>query len=91
MIKLTDKNDLIYIIQDTNIPISSLFKSGLYKSSNIKKYPGLNQKIDFSDCIVKLEYKNIKFYIFLIQLKFNLLDKNITGVIFSYTHLKKIL
>ena len=91
MIKLTDKNDLIYIIQDTNIPISSLFKSGLYKSSNIKKYPGLNQKIDFSDCIVKLEYKDIKFNIFLIQLKFNLLDKNITGVIFSYTHLKKIL
>ena len=91
MISLDDKNGLFYTFGNITIDVSKLYDHREFYSDNIQVYPELKYEIEMPSFILNFEYKENKFSLFIIGIKYNLFDKGINGVLYSFTHLKMIL
>jgi len=91
MISLDDKNGLFYTFGNITIDVSKLYDHREFYSDNIQVYPELKYEIEMPSFILNFEYKENKFSLFIIGIKYNLFDKGISGVLYSFTHLKMIL
>ena len=91
LVTLNEDNDLVYQIENTIIPISSLYYNGMLYSKNIEKYPDLTYKTNYEDFLSKICYKEKHYFdLFSVSVKFELIDHNITGEFYSFFHVQKI-
>ena len=91
MIFLNDKNVLVYNFDTVKIDISTLYENREFFAENVQMYPNLSYEVLFPSYILKFKYNDNIFVLFMIGIKFQLLDKKISGVIYSFEHLKLIL
>ena len=91
MIFLNDKNVLVYNFDTVIIDISTLYENREFFAENVQMYPNLSYEVVIPSYILKFNYNDNIFYLFMIGIKFHLLDKEISGVIYSFEHLKLIL
>ena len=91
MISLDDKNGLFYTFENVTIDISKLYENREFYEDNIQVYPELKYKLEDPSFILNFEYKGNKFSLFMNGIKYNLFDKDINGVLYSFAHLQKIL
>jgi len=91
MISLNDENDLLYIFDNVKIDISTLYENKVFFAEKVKLYPNLSYEVEIPSYILKLKYNGYNFDLFMIGIKFTLIDKEINGVIYSIDHLKSIL
>ena len=91
MISLDDKNGLFYTFENVTIDVSKLYENREFYEDNIQIYPELKYELEDPSFILNFEYKGNKFSLFMNGIKYNLFDKDINGVLYSFTHLQKIL
>ena len=91
MITLDENNGLFYTFEDIKIDISKLYENGVFYEENLQLYPGLTYEVERPTFILKFKYKETEFNLFINGIKYNLIDKSITGVFYSFTHLQGIL
>ena len=91
MLSLDDKNGLFFILGNIKIEIAKLYENGEFYEDNIQCYPKLTYEIDTTSFILKCNYDKYTFNLFMNGIKYCLLDKNINGVFYSFTHLDEIL
>ena len=91
MISLNDENGLLYIFDNITIDISTLYENREFFAEKTKLYPNLSYEVEIPSYILKLKYNEHNFNLFMIGIKFTLLDKKINGVFYSFDHLKEIL
>ena len=91
MATLDKKNGLFYIFGEITIDISKLYENGEFYEDNVEIYPDLKYEIDTTSFILKFNYKDNEFSLFMNGIKYNLYEKNVNGLFYSFTHLKMIL
>lgn len=91
MIILDENNGLFYTFDDIKIDISKLYENGVFYEENLQLYPGLTYEVERPTFILKFKYKETEFNLFINGIKYNLIDKSITGVFYLFTHLQGIL
>ena len=91
MISLNDENVLIYNFGNVIIDISTLYENKEFFAEKVKMYPNLSYEVEIPSYILKFKYNENNFDLFTLGIKFHLLDKEISGVIYSFEHLKLIL
>jgi len=91
MISLDDKNGLFYTFENVTIDVSKLYENREFYEENIQVYPELKYKLEDPSFTLNFEYKGNKFSLFMNGIKYNLFDKDINGVLYSFAHLQKIL
>ena len=91
MISLDENNGLFYTFDDMKIDVSKLYDKGVFYEENLQLYPGLSYEVERPSFKLKFKYKKIEFNLFINGIKYNLLDKSINGVFYSFTHLQEIL
>ena len=90
MAYLDENNNLFYFFDNYKIDVSKLYKHGSLNSENIKVYPDLAYTPKISH-ILTFNYKGNEFQLFVNGIKFNLIDKEINGIFYSFVHLKEII
>ena len=90
MAYLDESNNLFYTFDNYKIDISKLYEHGVLYSDNIKIYPELTYNPNISH-ILNFNYKGNEFKLFVNGIKYNLIDKEINGIFYSFVHLEKIL
>ena len=91
MISLNDENVLIYNFGNVIIDISTLYENREFFAEKVKMYPNLSYEVEIPSYILIFKYNENNFDLFTLGIKFHLLDKEISGVIYSFEHLRSIL
>ena len=91
MASLDEKDGLVYTFGNIVIDISKLYENGEFYEDNMQFYPELTYQIEDSSFILKMKYKENEFKLFMNGIKYNLFDKNLNGIFYSFTHLELLL
>ena len=91
MISLNENNDLIYTFEDAKIEVSKLYEDNEFFDEKINLYKNLSYDIILPSFTLKFKYKKHTFDLFMTGIKFTLIEKEISGIFYSYKHLNQIL
>ena len=90
MAYLDKNNNLFYSFDNYEIDVSKLYENGVLYNDNIKIYPELICNPEISN-ILKFNYKGNEFQLFVNGIKYNIINKEVKGVFYSFVHLQKII
>ena len=91
MVSLNEKNELFYTCENFTIELSKLYKYNQFNKENLQLYPNLSYEILRPSYTLKFKYNKNTFISYMTGVKFTLIDKQVSGVFYSFEHLEKIL
>ena len=83
--------DYFILLMILKLTISKLYENGVFYEENLQRYPGYSYEVERPTFILKFKYKEIEFNLFINGIKYNLFDKSIKGIFYSFAHLQEIL